>query len=220
LLELILSHLPTRDLLVTTPLVSKTWLALTLTPALQRALFFQPDTLSTPLQNPLLAEIFPPFFTPGPPDENTWKWPGTARAIRAIPWSKAPDAFKQEDASWRRMLVEQPPAQTLILEETCFGRSGNAHRQAVVNGLSLRMGDLYDLAVPYSDCAMGCIFCVHWPGDEVEHEGESGLTLAVTYTEGCDPKRSGGLGDFYSDGFRENAGHQIVFGDWVLSDFD
>ncbi|KAJ7834824.1 hypothetical protein B0H14DRAFT_2797994, partial [Mycena olivaceomarginata] len=66
LLELILSHLPARDLLVTTPFVSKTWLAHTLTPALQRALFFRPDILSTPLQNPLLAEIFPPFFIPGP----------------------------------------------------------------------------------------------------------------------------------------------------------
>ncbi|KAJ7306850.1 hypothetical protein DFH08DRAFT_1054251 [Mycena albidolilacea] len=156
------------------------------------------NTLSTPLQNSLLDEIFPPFVTPGPHDENTWKWPGTARAIRAIPWSKVPDVFKRED--------------TLVLEETCFGQY-DAHRQAVVNGLLLRMGDLYDPAVPYSDCAMRCTFCVHWPGNEVELKGESGLTFVVTYTEGCDPKCSGELGDFYSDGFRENTGHQIVFGD-------
>ncbi|KAJ7791365.1 hypothetical protein B0H14DRAFT_3890679 [Mycena olivaceomarginata] len=101
-----LFHLPTRDLLVTTPLVSKTWLALTLTPTLQRALFFQPDTLSTPLQNPLLAEIFPPFFTPGPPDENTWKWPGTARAIRAIPCPLCFNSSRASLTKLARMILE------------------------------------------------------------------------------------------------------------------
>jgi hypothetical protein len=45
------------------------------------------------------------------------------------------------------------------------------------------MGDLYDLVVPFSDCFLGCTFCVpwRWPGNV---EGESDLTLAVTYTKG------------------------------------
>ncbi|KAJ7834803.1 hypothetical protein B0H14DRAFT_2319035, partial [Mycena olivaceomarginata] len=133
LLELTLSHLPMRDLLVTAPLVNKTWLALTLTPTLQRALFFQPDPLSPPMQNPMLAEIFPPFFTPGPPNEIIWKWP-------------APDVFKREDASWQRMLIKQPPVQTLIIEAMFYGQLGSFHREAVVTDLSLRMGALYDLA--------------------------------------------------------------------------
>ncbi|KAJ7348323.1 hypothetical protein DFH08DRAFT_865784 [Mycena albidolilacea] len=60
LLELTLSHLPMRDLLVTAPLVSKTWQALTLTPALQRALFFQPDPSSLSVHNPLLVELSRP----------------------------------------------------------------------------------------------------------------------------------------------------------------
>ncbi|KAJ7439120.1 hypothetical protein FB451DRAFT_157472 [Mycena latifolia] len=63
LLELILARLPLRDLLVTAPPVSKMWQALTLTPTSQCTLFFHPDpSVSPPTQNPLLVEIFPPFF--------------------------------------------------------------------------------------------------------------------------------------------------------------
>ncbi|KAJ7809845.1 hypothetical protein B0H14DRAFT_1494088 [Mycena olivaceomarginata] len=63
LLEHTLAHLPMRDLLTVAPLVSKTWLAITISPALQRALFFQPDRTGThPVENPLLVELFPPFF--------------------------------------------------------------------------------------------------------------------------------------------------------------
>jgi hypothetical protein len=102
LLELMLSRLPMRDLLVAAPLVSKMWQALTLTPALQRALFLQPDPSSERVQNPLLVELFPPFFAPEQPSR--WSWPD-AEAIQSMPWSKAPEAFKWPEASWRRMLV-------------------------------------------------------------------------------------------------------------------
>jgi hypothetical protein len=46
LLELTFTQPPMRDLLVTVTLVRKTCPALTLTPTLQRALFFQPDPSS------------------------------------------------------------------------------------------------------------------------------------------------------------------------------
>jgi hypothetical protein len=84
------------------------------------------------------------------------------------------------------------------------------------------MGALYDLAVPFSDCEMGCPFCVRWhTGDEVELEGESDLTLTVTYSEGCElDRRTGGLEEFYSDGFKANGGLKIVFSDWVDPDWD
>ncbi|KAF7344859.1 F-box domain-containing protein [Mycena venus] len=65
LLEHTLSLLPLRDLLVTAPLVSRTWRTMALSPTLQRTLFFDPDPSATnPAQNPLLAETFPPFFCP------------------------------------------------------------------------------------------------------------------------------------------------------------
>ncbi|KAJ7236358.1 hypothetical protein C8J57DRAFT_1728271, partial [Mycena rebaudengoi] len=43
LLELILAQLPLNILLATIPLVNRTWQSATLSPTLQRALFFQPD---------------------------------------------------------------------------------------------------------------------------------------------------------------------------------
>ncbi|KAF8144400.1 hypothetical protein K438DRAFT_1426589, partial [Mycena galopus ATCC 62051] len=124
LLELILVRLPMRDLLVTAPLVSKTWHAATLSPELQRALFFEPDALSPPIRNPLLMETFPPFFAVPPPNQNRWLWPGTPDAIKAMPWSRAPEAFKRANASWRRMLVTQPPTRTMVIISTSYGRRG------------------------------------------------------------------------------------------------
>ncbi|KAJ7301748.1 hypothetical protein DFH08DRAFT_667471, partial [Mycena albidolilacea] len=142
LLELILSCLPMRDLLVTAPLVSKTWQALTLTPALQRTLFFRPDLSSEPAQNPLLLMLFPPFFAAEKP--RRWSWPD-AEAIQSMPCAKAPEVFKRREASWRRMLVIQPPAPKMIVTEHCHARHGDFERSAVLDDPCLRMGVLYDL---------------------------------------------------------------------------
>ncbi|KAJ7152070.1 hypothetical protein C8R46DRAFT_869243, partial [Mycena filopes] len=116
LLELILTQLPMRDLLVVAPRVSKTWNAITLTPNFQRALFLLPDptaSSTSPVRNSLLMELFPPFFAPSHPEP--WSGPGTADSITSMPWARAPEAFGRSEASWRRMLVVQPPAQTLLV---------------------------------------------------------------------------------------------------------
>ncbi|KAJ6540517.1 hypothetical protein B0H19DRAFT_850384, partial [Mycena capillaripes] len=114
LLELILSQLPIRDLLLFAPLVSKRWQAVTCTPVLQRALFFEPDPSAIiPIQNPLLVEIFSPFFAE--PTETESKWPGSVSTIQAMRWAKNLDAFKRADASWRAMLVTQPPVQSMVM---------------------------------------------------------------------------------------------------------
>ncbi|KAJ6464468.1 hypothetical protein C8R45DRAFT_799919, partial [Mycena sanguinolenta] len=122
LVELTLSHLPIRELLVTAPLVCKTWRALTLTPALQRALFFEPDSSyrAERIRNPLLTEMFAPFFSAEEPSTNYWVRPN-ARDIRSMPWSKAPGAFNRPEASWRRMLVAQPPPQKMLVTEASHG---------------------------------------------------------------------------------------------------
>ncbi|KAJ7187301.1 hypothetical protein C8R46DRAFT_868384, partial [Mycena filopes] len=133
LLELILAQLPMRDLLVVAPRVSKTWNAITLTPMLQRALFLLADptaSSSAPVRNPLLMEIFPPFFAA--PNPGQYYGPATADSISSMPWARAPEAFGRVDASWRRMLVVQPPAQTLLVTEVCHGRHGNFQREARV----------------------------------------------------------------------------------------
>ncbi|KAJ7466750.1 hypothetical protein B0H11DRAFT_2047580 [Mycena galericulata] len=207
LLELTLAQLPMRDLLITAPLVCKTWQAITFAPSLQRTLFFEPDPSSSePVQNPLLAEMFPPFF--GPEGRDRWSWPGTFSAIMSMPWSKAPDAFSRKEASWRRMLVCQPPVQTMVIKETCHGRRGNFTRRAELTDLSLRMGHLYDLAVPFID-RVASSFYMRWQ----EHIALSGvLTLAVVYTTQCVIGGPRPLERrFYSDEFEAV---QIQFGDF------
>ncbi|KAJ7125390.1 hypothetical protein C8R44DRAFT_782988 [Mycena epipterygia] len=198
LLELILAQLPMRDLLLTAPLICKTWQAITLSPTVQCALFFQPDPQSEPVQNPLLVEMFPPFFAPEPEAQRRFWWPGQASSIKRMPWSKAPDAFRRKEASWRRMLVTQPPPQTMIVTVTCHGQGGDSVRRAELNDLSLRMGVLYDLAVPYID-RVASSFRIRW------HHGldlEDDLTLDTIYTQQCSSGGRRGTLDkqFYSDG--------------------
>ncbi|KAJ7092263.1 hypothetical protein B0H15DRAFT_749104, partial [Mycena belliarum] len=122
LVELVLSQLPMRDLLLRAPLVCKMWHATTLSPDLQRALFFAPDldpcsdVASAPVHNPLLAKLFPPFFDSTP--EHRRYWP-TARTIIFMPAARAPAPFARPNASWRRMLVTQPPPQTMrVIQES------------------------------------------------------------------------------------------------------
>ncbi|KAJ6517241.1 hypothetical protein C8R47DRAFT_1254655 [Mycena vitilis] len=180
LLELILWHLPMRILLVTAPLVSKTWQAVTLSPILQQALFFQPDLAfaAHPIQNPLLVELFPPFFTP-----KHWLWPDT-KAFTAMPWAKAPDAFRRAEASWRRMLVRQPPVQTMQLIDRCHARATN-ERWALMSNLELRMGMLYDMTLPFIDRGSGW-FCIDWEvltgSDGDKDEKNASHTSDIAYT--------------------------------------
>lgn len=34
-----------------------------------------------------------------------------------MPWANAPEAFRRKDASWRKMLVSQPPATSLFIDD-------------------------------------------------------------------------------------------------------
>ncbi|KAF7346435.1 putative MFS transporter [Mycena sanguinolenta] len=213
LLEQILVHLPIRDLLVAAPLVSKTWHAVTLSPALQRALFFEPDPLasaSTRVKNPLLAETFPPFFEDDP------HWSGNLEAIESMPWSKAPDAFKRQEASWRRMLVTQPPAQTMVIEQEVSGMAGISERRAVLKDLSLRMGVLYDTIVPFIEDDVVC-FRIQWHNG-IALEGPGDLKLEVGAGYGCMDDLSRTLGGrFHSDGEKVI---EVPFGKWETRMWD
>jgi len=212
LLELTLSHLPMRDLLVTAPLVNKTWQALTLTPTLQRVLFFQADlAASQPTQNPLLAELFPPFFIQEV--RGSWELPGSALSIKSMPWSEAPDAFKREEASWRRMLVTQPPARRLIVTETRHGGGGNYERGAVLKDPLLHMGVLYDLAVRTIARPGRPSFAIRWPDNL---EGDVALVVRFRIRRNPQPEWRKELPKkFFSDGRKEV---ELDFGDWYAAD--
>ncbi|KAJ7073457.1 hypothetical protein B0H15DRAFT_61204 [Mycena belliarum] len=211
LLALVLVQLPLRDLLLRAPLVCKMWHATTLTPALQRALFLAPDldpfsdSVAAPVRNPLLAELFPPFFTtPGP---NRWSWPD-AHALMAMPCASALAAFRRPDASWRRMLVAQPPPHTMHLIQKCHARGGDRERRAELRELELRMGPLYDLAVQFLERVTSHV-CITW------HEGvgrKADLTLETVYTVQCVAGRAGPL----REGFHGHGqGPRPEFGEWV-----
>ncbi|KAJ7268082.1 hypothetical protein B0H12DRAFT_1320651 [Mycena haematopus] len=204
LLELILAQLPTRDLLVSASVVSKTWQATTRTPTLQRTLFFLPNPSSEPVQNPLLAELFHPFFTVNSDCvSRTWSGPGgNAATLMAMPWAKAPEAFKRADASWRRMLVIQSPAQTMLV--TSFTR-GRPRRRVVLKDLeALRMGILYDIAVTFVD-RRSRSFHIHW-----HHCNDVDVALAINHLGCIRGGRRGWLDEqFYSDGRVE-----INVGEW------
>ncbi|KAJ7894857.1 hypothetical protein B0H14DRAFT_2558896 [Mycena olivaceomarginata] len=133
LLELTLAQPPMRDLLVTVPLVRKTWQAVTLTPTLQRALFFQSDPSSPPVQNYFLGLPYGPS------------------SIKSMRWAKAPDAFKREEASWRRILDDHPATCAGGDHHRYSGRLWRKFRTHMLDDPSLRMGVLYDLVVPYID---------------------------------------------------------------------
>ncbi|KAJ7636302.1 hypothetical protein FB45DRAFT_906342 [Roridomyces roridus] len=209
LLTCILTQLPMRDLLVTVPLVSKTWQAITQTPEVQRLLFFEPstDSSSSPaVQNPLLAELFPPFFAPERQDtrfHHSWM----AHTIKAMPWSKAPWAFNRANASWRRMLVTQPPARKIIVVQTHSYMRGKSVSRATLEDGPVRMGRMYDLAVPWV-ASIASWFCVLWPGMRGA-EAEADITFLRGSVQQCAGGGKRQLDQiFFSEGRKEV---QLVF---------
>jgi hypothetical protein len=159
------------------------WQAITLSPSLQRALFFEPDptaSASHPTKNPLLVELFEPFFAPNA--ARKFPWPGSAASIVAMPWAQAPEAFKRADASWRRMLVTQPPAQTMVVIQESHGMGGTSERRAVLRDISLRMGMLYDFAVPFLRYGKSR-FRIKWNNRRTAEKGD--LTFVLSSSTGC-----------------------------------
>ncbi|KAJ7607083.1 hypothetical protein DFH06DRAFT_1250145 [Mycena polygramma] len=215
LLERILALLPMQNLLVTAPLVSKTWQATTLTPLLQRILFFQPDptSISEPVQNPLLVAKFPPpFFAQKSGDQSRWSWP-SANSIKKLPWAAAPEAFRRRDASWRRMLVRQPPVRSMSVVEMCHAQMGDFERRAELYDLELRMGALYDLVLPLID-RVASSFRIRWHGTV-----GADLTLDVIFTSQCSDELESLIDEqFYTEwtSNTENDDHiKIKFGKFV-----
>ena len=109
LLELILLQLDMRTLLISQRVCRK-WNSLIRTSSnIQETLFFKPvipGSVPTKVQNPLLAEVFPPFFI---------KMKGRI-SMNSFDMVKHPEkqrAYLRPEASWRRMLVQQPPAYQL-----------------------------------------------------------------------------------------------------------
>jgi hypothetical protein len=178
LVELILLQLPLRDLLLASRISKGFHATITTSPVIQSALFFRPacsikakhplDTRARSI-NPLLQTAFPGFLSEAPPviqteignDPSGLKFnegPSTVLYLRSA-WTLRPEAFARKEASWRRMLVCQPPATRLTLLEKSEGWSGIRLSEGSLDFREeegLRMHTLYDYL--YHNVAKQIIF--------------------------------------------------------------
>ncbi|KAI0551775.1 hypothetical protein F4679DRAFT_593199 [Xylaria curta] len=126
LFVLILLQCDIRTLLTGARRVSHLWCdVIDSTPAIQKALFFRPDYSSKPTLNPILVETFSLFFDGQVHDQESFdELPiGDENAMAeafslffdgiVTDESSPRDAFMRKGASWRRMLVRQPPVRTM-----------------------------------------------------------------------------------------------------------
>lgn len=135
ILERILLDLDMRTLLTSAPRVNRFWNFLTRdSRPIQEALFFQPvksrsHESTIILLNPLLAEAFPGIF-----QRNSIVFPEhteSKHTFDTLDMVKDPDrteVYMQEDASWRYMLVQQPPARKLWIVSHCGDDTGFCER--------------------------------------------------------------------------------------------
>lgn len=139
--EQILLKLDNRTLLTKAQLICRTWTTfIQESPAIQWALFFKPKKHIQKCQNPLLADIFPSIFNRDQGTQKTrtnltlttfqiltsWKWDNSDE--------RKLDAWIRPEASWRRMLIQQPPLYTLSLLRSSAGHGGELlhHYKALV----------------------------------------------------------------------------------------
>lgn len=201
--HLILASLPMRCLLTTAPLVCRHWRdTIDASPTIQQKLFFSPlpETTCTRREefqlNPLLEEIFPLWFQSQrfPADDG----PSRRKVFDDLPIARHPVAFLRKGASWRKMLVQQPPTMVVgvIKMRIRPGRAGNSwtdfskHKVNFDAWGGLRMGAFYDsvqrwLAVPQSSCQL--FWCQRPPLDStLLHSNEQAKDATIEMLQEVD----------------------------------
>lgn len=153
LLEAILSLVDIQTLLLAQRVSRQFAHCIEESPQLQQILFFQPAPTTTPRQqNPLLASKFPYWF----PADDYKSCTISFGAGDMQDFLESSDVYRYP-ASWRRMLVQQPPILTLGWVERGIAVSDmvDLHRWEVplqVFG-GLRMNMLYDIVISSSETA-------------------------------------------------------------------
>lgn len=113
-LEMILLEFDTRTLLVSAQRVCRLWREMIRSSIkLQAALFFKPVAQppapgSTPIRNPLLERVWREFFHSKPQFASD-RWPDEWSRTLPMMTRKREEAYTRPEASWRRMLLHQPP---------------------------------------------------------------------------------------------------------------
>ncbi|KAJ5193234.1 hypothetical protein N7449_009376 [Penicillium cf. viridicatum] len=162
ILEIILAETDMRTLLISAQRVCRTWLNLiNKSPSIQKALFFTPIKESewgmeetTP--NPLLAQTFPSFFpVKGRPEYYRFNFFDLTMTKDASTMAR----FVRDEASWRKMLVQQPPISDIGILHISHGKGGDsagisnipADKKKQTSGYDgLRMERLFELLL-FSD---------------------------------------------------------------------
>lgn len=125
--ELILLRLDLRTLLTSAQQVNHVWAALIKeSTALQRQLFFAPDVRITSqgiTHSALLLDAFPSLFFKLEPDKDDHKF--TFQSWDMIKHPEKQPSYLRPDASWRRMLVQQPPIYRLGIWTEAFATIPN-----------------------------------------------------------------------------------------------
>ena len=197
LLEAILLRIDPVTLLVAANRVSRHWHAvINDSLAIQQALFLVPEkevTLNVwrgedippKVQNPILSRLFPAWF------ENTNSFhpelhhssesrlvgDGQGGMVGNERFSSLPlytqnadsddNPFLRRSASWRRMLISQPPCRTIVANRgnVTAMALGHAihHRVVTTRSDGLRMGELYDITLQHFTRHKTAGFLVVWP---------------------------------------------------------
>ncbi|OAQ66782.1 hypothetical protein VFPPC_14379 [Pochonia chlamydosporia 170] len=197
LLEAILLDLDIHTLLVSAPRVCQRWnFVIKESLSLQQALFFQPNDvplgnekdhgqIQPKMQNPFLKDVFPAWFqhtNAFNEDGNSLGSSRTTIGNRQIMKGYmmfqdtklykmnmyAPDnPFLRPCASWRRMLISQPPCRTIVATSTKL--AGNWYYPYTAHSKDgLRMMDLYGITLQHAAQHDTSSFVVVWPegGDD------------------------------------------------------
>ncbi|PLN79779.1 hypothetical protein BDW42DRAFT_172105 [Aspergillus taichungensis] len=152
LLEGILLQVDLRTLLISAQRVNHIWHDLISSSLpLQRALFFAPDDNNNTEHtfNPFLKNAFPTFFLPLSGSSEGGRKKLDLNSLEMVLRPDKQTAYLRPAASWRRMLVRQPPVQKMLAVRVTSSMAG--HRQEMeqlkVPEGGLRMGRVFELAV-------------------------------------------------------------------------
>ncbi|KAK7740768.1 hypothetical protein SLS53_005236 [Cytospora paraplurivora] len=159
-----------RDLLVNAPRVCKYWKeAIERDPELQRALFFRPwqpvgsdykptgPRVSDDVLNPFFAD----FLSPVPEHIsrkdriNSSGFKGKADLCGLFENCANSESWRRPDASWRRMLIQQPPRDLVVLQKSTCGQPYDELRYYTAKQFrGVLMSDLYHILWSYIHTSM------------------------------------------------------------------
>lgn len=142
LLESILLNLDLRTLLTTAQSTCRTWTTLIKTsPRLQQALFLLPAPTAKKAHNPLLAQTFPSLFPAPAPNSHSSPENSdqdkdtnplclfTFTTLDMVATPAKTEAYRRREASWRHMLLQQPPISEIGFIQIRSAMRGKSYTQ-------------------------------------------------------------------------------------------